>query len=153
MTETQNISNAFPLPPDHYKYFTDENLDILESLKGEQKEIEKKDVFRFLEPPLPPEDEKFTVFGRVFPLKNINPELKDQGVEKLFDSDNDASVELRKLTFLVVKEYMGLLKTLSTEPKNAIRRTYRQNADTVCKHGLLGYRDVEADSKTANIFM
>ncbi|KAF7714471.1 Mediator of RNA polymerase II transcription subunit 7 [Penicillium ucsense] len=109
-TEQRAVATAFAPPPPLWKYFTQDNIDALETIKKEAlkkngdearmgkhwspAELRSLDVppeLRFLIPPELPTGE-YTVFGESQTLSTTLPSLKEQGIEQLYPepgSDTD----------------------------------------------------------------
>jgi mediator of RNA polymerase II transcription subunit 7 len=61
------LSSAFPPPPEFYKFFTQENLQLLKS-QNVPETAEKKRELQFLTPPPAPVEGAYVSFGDIWPV-------------------------------------------------------------------------------------
>jgi mediator of RNA polymerase II transcription subunit 7 len=143
MAEQQTISAPFPTPPPFYKHFTKQNLARLRQLRKEagitsestttttttDDDTPKRDLdllslppeLRYLLPPAPPPDGKFSVFGDTIDLVAPEATLADGGIEQLYPAD--ASVRLNPQPHLIglarslLTTFLGLTGILSQNPE------------------------------------
>ncbi|KAJ1675786.1 Mediator of RNA polymerase II transcription subunit 7 [Spiromyces aspiralis] len=80
----QQNASAFPLPPEHFAYFTSKNLERARSLSEEQAREDKE--LGYLFPPPVIKDNEFMLFGRVWLTRERFPSLEDQGIEQLYSN-------------------------------------------------------------------
>jgi len=67
-----SLSSAFPPPPPFYRFFTSENLQLLNSGNAPISP-EKKRELQYLVPPPPPVEVAYSTFGEVWPVLNPLP--------------------------------------------------------------------------------
>ncbi|KAF1808032.1 mediator of RNA polymerase II transcription subunit 7 [Eremomyces bilateralis CBS 781.70] len=150
MADEQPTVETFPPPPGFYEYFTDANLERLEALKSSLADRENTqqdagastqqsasdienlpDELRFLQPPEPPADGKYTCFGAPFDLHEQLQSLSAQGIDQLYPTKPaptnaatgtesewtlDRATYLRKIARSIMLNYLELVGVLSVDP-------------------------------------
>ncbi|CAG8685816.1 20967_t:CDS:2, partial [Gigaspora rosea] len=120
---SQNVSSPFPLPPEFYKRYTDENLDKLKRIKEHGIEAftnagdtlpQDFDIFD-LEPPKPITKDFYTMFNEAWPVVDRMRTLEETDLQQLYPKGEIAS-ELKKLNNSVVFNFVELLDILVKDP-------------------------------------
>ncbi|KAI8641024.1 mediator complex, subunit Med7 [Parasitella parasitica] len=120
MDEQQSTRSAWPDPPNYFKRYTDENLNLLKQSKETGHLVNIPPVPEFhleaLEPPLPPTDE-YSVFDQKWQINDRLPTLAELGVKQIYPGDSlDRVQELKKLNRSLIAQYLDLLDVLETNP-------------------------------------
>lgn len=121
----QTTRSAWPDPPNYYKRYTDENLELLKEAK-EKNQFPKEPItlpsipefyLESLEPPQPPTSE-YTVFDQKWQIQDQLPTLSELGVKQLFkEGDIDRVQELKRLNRILITQFLQLLETLVNNPE------------------------------------
>jgi mediator of RNA polymerase II transcription subunit 7 len=131
MAEHGAIAAAFPAPPPFYKHFTKQNLAALKRLrkvaKDSDNETSELDVhalpteLRYLIPPQPPKDEKYTSFGVEIDRHAPDLTLESAGIEQVYPSHpsvrSDPQPHLIALARSMLASFLSLVGILSTNPE------------------------------------
>ncbi|CAG8599441.1 1997_t:CDS:2, partial [Cetraspora pellucida] len=118
---SQNVASSFPLPPEFYKRYTDENLDKLKRIKEHGVEAftnagdtlpQDFDILE-LEPPKPITKGSYTMFNDSWPVVDRMRTLEETGLQQLYPK---GEIELKKLNNSVVFNFVELLDILVKDP-------------------------------------
>lgn len=119
------ISSLYPPPPPFYNYFTTENIERYEELKGakDDQDIEPEGELKFLKPPTPPSGEHYKGYGNLWSFEDKLPKLSDIGWEQLYKEDDDELdsskkkiQELHKLMKSLLLNFVELIGIMSINP-------------------------------------
>ncbi|CAO0789204.1 unnamed protein product [Mucor circinelloides] len=153
MDEQQSTRSAWPDPPNYYKRYTSDNLQLLKQAKRSgifpEQPINKPPVPEFqleaLEPPLPPTDD-YTVFDQKWQINDRLPTLQELGVKQIYPEDSiDRVQELKKLNRSLIVQYLDLLDVLEKNPSEYGKHI--ENISTILlnmHHILNAYRPHQA---------
>ncbi|EPB91006.1 hypothetical protein HMPREF1544_02075 [Mucor circinelloides 1006PhL] len=171
MDEQQSTRSAWPDPPNYYKRYTSDNLQLLKQSKRSgifpEQPINKPPVPEFqleaLEPPLPPTDD-YTVFDQKWQINDRLPTLQELGVKQIYPEDSigkqtqamdvcqqfdrttiDRVQELKKLNRSLIVQYLDLLDVLEKNPSEYGKHI--ENISTILlnmHHILNAYRPHQA---------
>jgi len=100
MAEEPEITADFPRPPIYYQSF------------GE--------VAAVTEPPKPPADGVFSLFGEQRKLVEVTPTLEDQGLKTLFNPKADRKTELKRLVNVSRKRFLDVLSAVTENSAQGI---------------------------------
>ncbi|KAI9681783.1 MAG: Mediator of RNA polymerase II transcription subunit 7 [Trizodia sp. TS-e1964] len=141
-TSTAKNSLSFPSPPPFYKYFTDENVALLKTLKDSHSAQTTRDPaggdavaqlrslkenndlppdLQFLIPPDPPSTGTYRSFGDTYFVEEKLPNLEDAGIEQVYPADalsnslNPAQY-LRNIAGSLLLSFVELVGVLSIAP-------------------------------------
>jgi mediator of RNA polymerase II transcription subunit 7 len=131
MAEQGAIAAAFPAPPPFYKHFTKQNLAALKRLRKTAKDSDNEsgelDVhalpneLRYLIPPQPLKDEKYTSFGVEIDRHAPDLTLESAGIEQVYPSHpsvrSDPQPHLIALARSTLASFLSLVGILSTNPE------------------------------------
>ncbi|CAG8568941.1 146_t:CDS:2 [Dentiscutata erythropus] len=122
---SQNVASSFPLPPEFYKRYTDENLDKLKRIKEHGIEAftsagdtlpQDFDIFD-LEPPKVITKGSYTMFNEPWPVVDRMRTLEENDMQQLYPKGEiDKALELKKLNNSVVFNFVELLDILVKDP-------------------------------------
>ncbi|KAI7903083.1 mediator complex, subunit Med7 [Cokeromyces recurvatus] len=152
MMEEQVTRSAWPDPPNYYKRYTDENLELLNQAKKTGlfppqpiTSLIPEFQLEALEPPKPPTDE-YTVFDQKWQINDRLPTLEELGVKQLYpESSIDRVKELKKLNRSLIVQFLDLLDVLVKKPDEF--GVYIENISTIfinMHHILNAYRPHQA---------
>ncbi|KAI9273568.1 mediator complex, subunit Med7 [Sporodiniella umbellata] len=151
MTE-QTTRSAWPDPPNYFKRYTDENVNLLKEA-NETKEFPMDPItttipefyLQSLEPPPVPTSE-YTVFDQKWQVQDQLPTLKELGVKQLFkDGAIDRVQELKKLNRALIRQYLELLDILMKEPEEFGKHIENISTTFINMHHILNdYRPHQA---------
>ncbi|ODQ78926.1 hypothetical protein BABINDRAFT_162585 [Babjeviella inositovora NRRL Y-12698] len=125
--EDDLITSLYPPPPPYYKFFTDENLEKLETGAEPQGDL------KFLVPPSPPGGETYRSFGNIWHFEDKIPSLSEMGMVQLYDTECDTSLpaqntdqlkstirvtELKKLLKSLLLNFLELVGILAVSSEN-----------------------------------
>jgi hypothetical protein len=96
----KTLSTAFPMPPDFYHLYTDENCKVLKEYQDHGSELPAG--FPYLEPPMPIQG-TFTAFGMEDSVEAKIPTLQQLQIPSLDFDDED-------LGFLILTRAKGTFK-------------------------------------------
>ncbi|RIA98528.1 mediator complex, subunit Med7 [Glomus cerebriforme] len=125
---TQNVASVYPLPPEYYKRYTDENLDILKQVKEQGEEtfvssggaLPQNFNILELEPPTPITEGYYYTFNDKWPVVDVLLSLKEQGEQQLYPSGEiNRIVELKKLNQSAIFNFLELLNSLAKDPERS----------------------------------
>ncbi|KAI9483540.1 MAG: mediator complex, subunit Med7 [Benjaminiella poitrasii] len=152
--EEQVARSAWPDPPNYYKRYTDENLELLnQATKAgvfpEHPITTTPSIPEFkleaLEPPKPPTDE-YSVFDQKWQINDSLPTLEELGVKQLYPGTSiDRVKELKKLNKSLIVQFLNLLDVLVKKPDEF--GVYIENISTIfinMHHILNAYRPHQA---------
>ncbi|CAG8773120.1 35382_t:CDS:2, partial [Gigaspora margarita] len=120
---SQNVTSPFPLPPEFYKRYTDENLDKLKRIKEHGIEAftnagdtlpQDFDIFD-LEPPKPITKGFYRMFDESWPVVDRMCTLEETNLQQLYPK-GEIALELKKLNNSVVFNFVELLDILVKDP-------------------------------------
>ncbi|TIB03005.1 hypothetical protein E3P94_00805 [Wallemia ichthyophaga] len=133
--ETVEVGSTFPAPPSFYKYFTQHNLDLVDSVPADippttdgfrewYKEQCGDDIGVDLRYTLSKprvdwivEDGYYSAYGEIWPLKESLPSLKDSGVKQLYPDDmTDKRPALHALLRTILITHLDITKELTAPP-------------------------------------
>lgn len=121
MGEPQAIAAPFPTPPPFWKHFTKENVARAKQLRHADDETSVDDELRYLIPPPPPKDGKYTSFGRPIDLHPPPATLESAGIDQLVPSHSDVRLNpqphLIGLARSLLTAFLSLVGTLSQNPE------------------------------------
>lgn len=138
---TEQLDTSYPVPPDYFSRFTDENLARLEEAD------EKDGDLKFLIPPSPPPaNDTYSAFGRTWQVNDRLPTLAEQNIPQLYpEGPIDRMVELKKLNHMIMFEFLDLVDVLIKEPSQFASRADRIRDIFVNIHHLINeYRGHQA---------
>ncbi|KAI8970961.1 MED7 protein-domain-containing protein [Pilobolus umbonatus] len=152
MTEQQTTRSAWPDPPNYYKRYTDENLELLKEAKRTNSypvepihTIIPEFYLQQLEPP-PTPTEDYTVFDQTWPIDDHLPTLDELGVKHLFpETSFDRVKSLKKLNRALIVQFLELLDVLVHNPEEFGKNV--ENISTIfinMHHILNAYRPHQA---------
>lgn len=137
MAEQAAMAAPFPAPPPFYKHFTKQNLARLKQIRKEagitdsataERNDEKTDVdilslppeLRYLVPPDPPINGKFSSFGTSIDLNAPEPTLQEAGIEQLYPADANVRLnpqpQLIALARSLLTTFLSLTGILAQDP-------------------------------------
>ncbi|GBC07644.1 hypothetical protein RclHR1_00760014 [Rhizophagus clarus] len=128
---TQNVASVYPLPPEYYKRYTDENLNILKQVKEQGEEafvasggaLPQTFSILELEPPPPITEGYYHTFNEPWPVVDVLLSLEDQGHKQLYPSGKiDRNVELKKLNQSAIFNFLELLNSLVKDPDRSLEK-------------------------------
>ncbi|TPX13658.1 uncharacterized protein E0L32_005861 [Thyridium curvatum] len=147
-----SLASTFPGPPVFWKDFTPENLERVEALRKAHAEAEGDAVgpatripgvpeeLVNLQPPAPPADGQWRVFGDLYKLEDELPSLEDQGITDLAPKDgteDDKALQLKRMAKSLLLNFFELTDIMATnvsqaEPKlNDIRTLFINTHHTI----------------------
>eukprot|EP00188_Purpureofilum_apyrenoidigerum_P004379 Plantae.Rhodophyta-Purpureofilum_apyrenoidigerum.ctg4927.p1 GENE.Plantae.Rhodophyta-Purpureofilum_apyrenoidigerum.ctg4927~~Plantae.Rhodophyta-Purpureofilum_apyrenoidigerum.ctg4927.p1 ORF type:complete len:232 (-),score=60.91 Plantae.Rhodophyta-Purpureofilum_apyrenoidigerum.ctg4927:1163-1858(-) len=68
------------------------------------------------EPPQPPKDETYAMFGTTYSMEERLPSLEEAGRKVLYDPQKKRTEELKRLNKLLLHTFLGLVQSLCSEP-------------------------------------
>ncbi|KAJ2159030.1 Mediator of RNA polymerase II transcription subunit 7 [Coemansia sp. RSA 552] len=141
----QHLDASYPAPPDYFTRFTDANLQRLASV-GEEAAAGDSELGYLLPPQLPKDAETYSVFGRVWQVRDRLPSLSEQNIPQLYpEGPIDRVTELKRLNHSVIFEFLGLVDVLIKDPSQYGARTERIRDVLVNIHHLINeYREHQA---------
>ncbi|KAF2837414.1 MED7-domain-containing protein [Patellaria atrata CBS 101060] len=176
----QVLSTAFPAPPPFYKHFTAENLKRVKEAKSTAKPNKSEGSenngndesstsgilslppeLRYMIPPEPPANGKYTLFGRPYDINETLGSLEDAGVEQLFPSQPDDTAEggsdvhaewtfdravyLKRMARSILMNFLELVGLLAIDPEAAVKKLEDFRVLFVNAHHLINeYRPHQA---------
>ncbi|TIB99811.1 hypothetical protein E3Q18_01413 [Wallemia mellicola] len=137
-SETIEVGSTFPAPPSQYKYFSQDNLDLLEGLptdipatkeafvewynKTKDEDIDVDLRTTLVKPRVDwiLEDGYYSAYGELWPLKESLPSLKESGVEQLYPDDlpvySDKKPVLHSLLRTILMTHFDITRELTAAP-------------------------------------
>ncbi|KAI8374449.1 MED7 protein-domain-containing protein [Radiomyces spectabilis] len=153
MQEAQSTGSAWPAPPNYYKRYTLENVQLLREAqkKGEFPDapIQQPPLPEFylqaMEPPPVPTD-SYTVFDQKWQVQDRLPTLSELGVKQLFPAGPiDRIQELKKLNRALIVQFLDLLDVLVKNPEEFGSRIENISTIFINMHHILNeYRPHQA---------
>lgn len=118
MGDAQVMAAPFPTPPPFWKHFTKQNVARAKQLRdGETVD----DELRYLIPPEPPRDGKYSSFGQAIDLHAPPTSLESAGIEQLYPAHPDVRLNpqphLISLSRSLLTTFLSLAGTLSQNPE------------------------------------
>ncbi|KAJ2768090.1 Mediator of RNA polymerase II transcription subunit 7 [Coemansia nantahalensis] len=140
----QQLDDSYPVPPDYYSLFTDDNLARLAAV-GDEAALEDPEL-KCLLPPAPPEDGTYAGFGLLWQVHGRLPTLAEQNIPQLYpEGPVDRIAELKRLNRSVVFEFLDLVDVLVKDPSQFGARTARIRHVFINIHHLINeYRGHQA---------
>ncbi|KAJ2355798.1 Mediator of RNA polymerase II transcription subunit 7 [Coemansia erecta] len=140
----QQLDASYPAPPDHFSLFTDANIQRMADTDREAAMDDPE--LKFLAPPPPPQSGTYTVFGRMWHVRDELPTLAEQNITQLYpDGQIDRVAELKRLNRSVIFEFLDLVDVLVKDPSQFAARTERIRDVFVNIHHLINeYREHQA---------
>ncbi|CZT07695.1 related to MED7-member of RNA Polymerase II transcriptional regulation mediator complex [Rhynchosporium agropyri] len=165
-----SLATAFPSPPPFYKSFTPENLSKIAALRSaelsfpRQPQDPAKEVpvrildlpaeLRNLQPPNPPEEGVYRLFGDVFRLNEPLPTLQELGLEQLYTPPGtpnggskhaDRAFILKRIAKSLLLNFLELVGIMSIDPEQYAEKVDHIKTLFVNFHHLLNeYRPHQA---------
>ncbi|BFZ54983.1 hypothetical protein PYCC9005_002021 [Savitreella phatthalungensis] len=106
MTDTQDISGAFPPPPSHYTLFTSANV-----AAHKAGELDETTAAYFHPPQIP--KESYTLFGQTWPVVDRIASLQESGIEQLFDDRVDVAENAKSLARSLLLKFLDIVQTMA----------------------------------------
>lgn len=141
MTEAKTVAALFPTPPPFWQHFTKQNISRIKQLRKEaavpdpaashsdNTSEEQKDLdilslppeLRYLVPPTPPSNGKFSTFGTEVELNAPWPSLKSFGIEQLYPDTENARLnpqsQLIAMSRSLLTTFLSLTGVLANDPE------------------------------------
>lgn len=120
MGDAPVMAAPFPTPPPFWKHFTKQNVARAKQLRDNEP-IDKDDNLRYLIPPEPPADGKYSSFGQTIDLHAPPASLESAGIEQLYPAHSDVHLnpqpQLISLMRSAVTTFISIPGTLSQNPE------------------------------------
>ncbi|ODV68686.1 mediator of RNA polymerase II transcription subunit 7 [Hyphopichia burtonii NRRL Y-1933] len=125
------ISSLYPPPPPYFKFFTQENLNKVNSWKKEQDQEESspedprkvpEGELQFLIPPEQPSGTHYRGYGNLWSFEDKLPSLKEAGWTQLYKEEDELITsqtkikELHKLMDSLLLNFLELIGSMSVDP-------------------------------------
>lgn len=125
------ISSLYPPPPPYFKFFTQENLNKVDSWKKEQDQEESspedprkvpEGELQFLIPPEQPSGTHYRGYGNLWSFEDKLPSLKEAGWTQLYKEEDELITsqtkieELHKLMDSLLLNFLELIGSMSVDP-------------------------------------
>lgn len=118
MGEPQVMAAPFPTPPPFWKYFTKQNVARAKQLRDDET---ADDELRYLIPPEPPSDGRYSSFGQPIDLHAPPATLESAGIDQLYPAHPNVRVNPQPHLISLVRSslttFLSLLGTLSQNPE------------------------------------
>jgi len=152
-------SSAFPLPPNYYRNFTEENV---EKVRETSKDALPAELQQLVPPPLP-KDGTYQCFGQTWNIKNELPSLQASGIQDLFPRDGEGvgskegtherTDELRRCARSLLLNYLELVGILGIAPEKFPDKVEQIRVILINMHHLLNeYRPHQARETLISIY-
>lgn len=119
MGDAQVMAAPFPTPPPFWKHFTKQNVARAKQLRNG--ETVDDDELRYLVPPEPPRDGKYSSFGQTIDLHAPPASLESAGIDQLYPTHPDVRLNpqphLISLARSLLTTFLSLTGTLSQNPE------------------------------------
>ncbi|CCJ31103.1 unnamed protein product [Pneumocystis jirovecii] len=157
------LSSTFPLPPQHYKLFTDHNLlAFKENQYDAIRDVDHSDMpdtvntsgpilARFFTPPKVPTEGFYQCFHERWKIPDELPSLTEFGIQQLFDAKNgplcaqERIAELKKMLKSLLLNFLELLGIMGIAPEQFVEKVEHIRILLLNMHHLINeYRPHQA---------